>query len=264
MGSCIVHIFPNGDEKLISHAARPLTSAEASYSQIEREAAALIFAVKKFHRMIFGPKFLLLTDHKLLLAIFGSKKGIPIYTANRLQRWALTFMMYDFDIKYISTNEFGFVEVLSRLSNTKTNLDEDNVIASTIFEYDFKSNLLDTINTLPINFKMIQQATSNCKILQAVIKNLASRWKYPISPQISPYYARREGLAAVDGCIMFKDCIIISACFQKRILRQLHRGHPGIDKMKTVARCHVYWPVIDEDITSFVHQCHACASAAVS
>ncbi|XP_055910632.1 uncharacterized protein K02A2.6-like [Eupeodes corollae] len=63
---------------------------------------------------------------------------------------------------------------------------------------------------------------------------------------------------------MFKDRIIIPACFQKRILRQLHRGHPGIDKMKTVARCRVYWPGIDEDITSFVHQCHACARAAKS
>ncbi|KIH51732.1 hypothetical protein ANCDUO_18175 [Ancylostoma duodenale] len=35
--------------------------------------------------MLHGRKFALLTDHKPLRAIFGSRKGIPIYTANRLQ-----------------------------------------------------------------------------------------------------------------------------------------------------------------------------------
>ncbi|KAL6743448.1 hypothetical protein Aduo_016488 [Ancylostoma duodenale] len=39
--------------------------------------------------MLHGRKFALLTDHKPLRAIFGSRKGIPIYTANRLQRHTL-------------------------------------------------------------------------------------------------------------------------------------------------------------------------------
>ncbi|GBP76398.1 hypothetical protein EVAR_74447_1 [Eumeta japonica] len=35
--------------------------------------------------------FVLKTDHKPLLSIFGNKKGIPEMTANRLQRYALSY-----------------------------------------------------------------------------------------------------------------------------------------------------------------------------
>lgn len=107
LGACILHKFPDGSIKAISHASRNLTSPEQKYTQIEKEALAIIFAVTKFHKMIYGRKFTLQTDHKPLLAIFGSKKGIPVYTANRIQRWALTLLSYNFDIEYTSTTLFG-------------------------------------------------------------------------------------------------------------------------------------------------------------
>jgi len=94
----------------------------------------LIFAVTRFHRMIYGRRFILETDHKPLLAIFGAKKGIPTYTANRLQRWALTLLLYDFSINYISTDSFGHADVLSRLINRHVRPDEEMVIANLTYE----------------------------------------------------------------------------------------------------------------------------------
>ena len=80
--------------------------------------------------MIFGRKFTLQTDHKPLLSIFGSKKGIPVYTANRIQRWALTLLTYDFDIEYISTSSFGYADVLSRLLDRSQTDDKEFVISA--------------------------------------------------------------------------------------------------------------------------------------
>ncbi|XP_055632607.1 uncharacterized protein K02A2.6-like [Toxorhynchites rutilus septentrionalis] len=111
IGAVIFHEFPNGYLKAIQHASKSLTPVEQGYGQPEKEALALIYGVTKFHKYLLGRRFTLLTDHKPLVSIFGSKKGIPLHTANRLQRWALILLNYDFDIRYVSTNEFGCADI---------------------------------------------------------------------------------------------------------------------------------------------------------
>ncbi|XP_052888524.1 uncharacterized protein K02A2.6-like [Anopheles moucheti] len=115
LGATISHKFPDGSVKVVQHASRALSKAEQNYSQIDREGLAIVFAVTKFHKMLYGRHFNLQTDHRPLLRIFGSKKGIPVYTANRLQRFALTLQLYDFTIEYVPTGSFGNADVLSRL-----------------------------------------------------------------------------------------------------------------------------------------------------
>ena len=74
VGAVILHIFADKSEKAIMHAARSFTPAKRNYSQIEKEALGLIFAVNKFHKMLFRRRFTFLTNHKPLLSIFDSKK----------------------------------------------------------------------------------------------------------------------------------------------------------------------------------------------
>lgn len=54
------------------------------------------------------------------------------------------------------------------------------------------------------------------------------------------------------------------AIYRKRCLKQLHKGHPGIQRMKAIVRSFIYWPGLDEEIFSYVQACHGCASAARS
>ena len=42
----------------------------------------------------------------------------------------------------------------------------------------------------------------------------------------------------------------------------LHDGHPGMTKMKSSARLHVWWPGIDEKIEQFFKTCAACSQNA--
>ena len=40
---------------------------------------------------------------------------------------------------------------------------------------------------------------------------------------------------------------------------ELHREHLGISKMKALARGHVWWPGINEDLTKLAKSCTECA-----
>ena len=86
IGACILHKLPDGSRKAVAYASISLLPAEKQYSQIEKEALGIIFAVTKFQRYLHGRRFILQTDHKPLITIFGSNKGLPVYTANRLLR----------------------------------------------------------------------------------------------------------------------------------------------------------------------------------
>lgn len=101
------------------------------------EGFALIFAVTKFHKIIFGRKFIFQTDHKPLTTIFGCKKIFLCILQTdfnvghfNVGHFNVKLLAYDFDIEYIRTSEFGHVDMLSRLINRNHKSDEDFVVAT--------------------------------------------------------------------------------------------------------------------------------------
>lgn len=263
LGAVLLHRFPDGSIKAVCHASRTLTDAEKNYAQGEKEGLALVFACTKFHRMIFGRKFALHTDHKPLLGIFGSKKGVPIHTANRLQRWALTLLQYDFKLEFKSTESFGYADVLSRLIGEHSRPDEDYIIASVQLEADICSIQAEAIAGFPVTYQMIKEGTKQDPTLQAVIQHLRGRWPASIAiGDLQCFSKRRESLCEADGCIMFLDRIVIPQSLQSSVLKQMHAGHPGMQRMKMIARSFVYWPNIDTDIENYIRKCGNCAVAA--
>ncbi|CAH8624689.1 unnamed protein product [Dicrocoelium dendriticum] len=262
IGAVVSHTFPDGSQKAIAHAARTLTKAERNYSQIEKEALAIVFAVKKFHKMLYGRRFKLLTDHKPLLAIFGSKKGIPAYTANRLQRWALTLLGYDFEIRYQSTNSLGQADALSRLIDSQQQEHEDTIIASVEIEPDVKFLVNEALHGMPVTADAVRAETLRDPILKKVTHFHRTSWPRSCSSaEMQQFYQRRHSLSIVDDCIMFSDRVVIPQALQQRVLRQFHAGHPGLNRMKALARSYVYWPFMDRQLEQLAKSCGNCATA---
>lgn len=52
--------------------------------------------------------------------------------------------------------------------------------------------------------------------------------------------------------------MIIPLKLRKAILRLLHDQHPGINRMKMLARSYVWWPGLDKDIEDTVSSCTIC------
>ncbi|BHF79290.1 hypothetical protein SprV_0602241000 [Sparganum proliferum] len=259
VGAVISHTFPDGSEKAIMHASRTLTPAEKNYGKIEKEDLGLVFAVKKFHKLLYGRHFTLLTDHKPLLSIFGSKKGIPVYSAGRLQRWATILLGYDFDIRHCRTTDFGQANALSRLICNQQEPDEDTVIAAISIEDDVRRQLSDATRGIPVTAADIRRATEQDPVLRQAITYLQTCWPTTaLAGDFRQLFLRRASLSVVDSCLMFADRVVIPSSLRPTVLRQSHAAHSGTSRMKSIARSFAYWPGIDGDINDLVRRCSRC------
>ena len=72
------------------------------------------------------------------------------------------------------------------------------------------------------------------------------------------FYHRRHELSIIDGCILWGSRVVIPKQGRDVILQQLHEGHPGTNRMKSLARAYVWWPKIDSEIDEVVKTCGTC------
>lgn len=250
IGAVISHIFPDKTEKPIAYASRTLTSTERNYPQIEKEALALIFGVKRFHTYLYGQKFTLVTDHKPLSTILHPSKALPTLAAARIQRWAMFLSAYQYDIEFRTTSEHANADCFSRLplTNADTNPPTSK---SSMFN-------IQQINILPITAQDLKQATETDSVLSKVIMYLQNDWPDKIPPELKPYFYRKDNLTIEAGCLMTGIRVIVPEMYRKKVLMELHTSHIGVVKMKSLARTHVWWPGIDHHIEQLVKDCSDC------
>lgn len=258
LGIVLYHQFGEGKqviERPIAYASRIMSDTEQRYSQIEREGLSIIYGLQKFYKFLCGRKFILITDHQPLLAIFGPKTSLQAYVAARLHRWSLYLSQFQYTIQYRRTTDHGNADALSRLPSQSCPEIIDEA-------YEVKFIASEQVDALPVNFKTIRKATATDKCLSKVLICVQSRWpNEQKDDQMKPFFIRQNELSIEQGVLMWGIRVVIPATLRPKILQDLHESHFGIVKMKSLARQFVWWPNIDSDIEHLGKSCTECCQS---
>ena len=257
VGAVLFHIYADKSEKPIYYASRTLNDHEKNYSQIEKEALAIVYAIQKFHKFVWGRHFKLYTDHKPLLKILGPHSEVSQTTLSRLQRWSVLLGGYDYEIAFKTSAENANADCLSRLPLGGIRKNE--------LDCDIYAIQEETVRECPVSAAQIRQQTAREPVLSRVLGYTMYGWPEQCdSESILPYFRKRYELTVQEGCLLWGLRVVIPQCFRKELLHELHESHSGMVKMKSVARGKIWWPNIDAEIENCVRDCTRCAEIANS
>ena len=172
-------------------------------------------------------------------------------TSARVQRWALTLGAYLYYICHKARKDNGNADGLSRLP-----LPEAPVQVPQPAEL---INLMERLDSTPVSSQDIQMHTSQDPILAKVRDSVRQGWPSSVTTHdLYPFATMQQELSVEQGCLLRGSQVVVPSSLRGKIVKLLHDGHPGVVRMKMLARQYVWWPGIDKEIENNVKSCIPC------
>ncbi|RXN34352.1 putative protein K02A2.6-like protein [Labeo rohita] len=169
-----------------------------------------------------------------------------------MQRWALLSAAHDYVFEYKKAAHHANADGLSRLPLPVTHTEKMDMVDM------FYAN---QVATLPVSNADIKRGTLTDSTLSSVLDMVLSG-RFPKSKDVPtdllPFVTRRHELSMVQGCLMWGSRVIVPPKLRQWVLTDLHIGHPGVVRMKHLARSYVWWLGIDGQIESQSKSCQSC------
>ncbi|KAJ1522456.1 hypothetical protein ONE63_001646 [Megalurothrips usitatus] len=240
-------------ERPLAYASRTLSKAERNYSQLDLEACAIIFGLKKFHLYVYGRENMkIYTDHRPLLGIFQSGQPTPEHLSPRMTRWALFMKAYDYTLCYRPGDKNGNADMLSRLP-----LPEDPRFETEVEVVGI--HLLDLGEQSPVSAADIAKETAKDTLLTEVLGYVRSGWPDKVTEhRLMPYFNSHKELSVQGACLLRGDRVVIPALLRRRVLEAMHASHHGTKTTLAVARSYAWWPGMNKDIIDWTASCSRC------
>ena len=207
---------------------------------------AIIFAVTKLRKFLWERAFTLVTDNQPIRRIFAHDKSIPILASHRLQHWAAILSGFDYRLEHRKSNFLSVADALSRLPANYVHVVESNC---------------DVLpDDLPINVQTLKDATLKDPVSNKILDFTVNGWPNHLNePVLASYFKLRFSFSVEKGVLLFSNRVVIPQALQAQVLKLLHVGHPGVVRMKLLARSTVWWISLNSDIETYCQDCLPCA-----
>lgn len=123
-----------------------------------------------------------------------------------------------------------------------------------------KPECLAVFDATPLTAKEVSSETKRDSFLKRVLSYVLLGWPEHCPEELRPFFIRRDELSAEQGCLTWSNRVIVPKTLQAHVLSLLHEAHPGMTRMKMLARAYVWWPSLDKDVEETVRKCQVCQS----
>ena len=131
-------------------------------------------------------------------------------------------------MEYQSGGQHSNVDVLSRLPLPET--------INEVPEAGETNLLIENIHLSPVTARQIRQWMDRDSVLSNVQRLVEFGWETTSDVSLKPFQQRKEELSVRDRSVLWEDRAIVPQAGHSLLLEVLHDGHPGVTKMKQLAR----------------------------
>ena len=233
----------NGIDRPISYYSRKLNDAETRYTVTEKEALAIVAAVKHFAAYLYGKKFIILTDHAPLRYIFQYKATVP-----RITRWAVVLAQFDYEIIYKPGKAHLVPDALSR-----------NVAAVMVRQEQYRNDPAQIFEPVRVRAAQLREP-EYCALIGALEDGAGNTH----NPGVGDRFCLQE------GCLYYAEKLeeegrlrlVVPHDLKNEALKIAHDttlgGHFGVEKTYHRTKTMFYWKTQISDVQAYVKSCDIC------
>ena len=116
--------------------------------------------------------------------------------------------------------------------------------------------LFEVLHNTPLRATKIKEWVDKNLLCSRVRDHIRRGWGDTHEPEMQPFQSRLTGHGAVqDECILRESWVVVHKQGREAVATLLHEGHPGITRMKRLARGYVWWLGMDADLEGVVKAC---------
>ena len=102
--------------------------------------------------------------------------------------------------------------------------------------------MVSQIESFPATAAQLRTCTGTYRVLSSVARYTKGGWPRPVDTELQPYWRYRDEITMEVGCLFWGTRVVVPGNLRFKLLEELHCNHPGIARMKAVARSYMLWP----------------------